>query len=946
VAATQQFIDGTESFPSGVDSGIAPVLLKRSQCAWATNATFRGSLIRPRPAFTKIGVVAVDTTVDLTKLFQGAGYYRSDVGIGSIMAQIGGRLFQFIPDTNQGAAVYDRTPLSQASNIVVTTTKKALTTPGAVVLTNLSDTPGTVYGIGSSLVAGAKLLATSTNDISASSTFPFSFVATLHVQTNQPVSVNFVPVYFGSYNGIPIRWNIIAISGNTITLQYFDYIVPASATLNIPVGSPVQQIGAGYPTVLATTSTSFTAPATDATANVSLQQPNNLLLGQVVNFGGGNYLVSSFISGTTQYVDQTVVTVTEVPGTNYDTNPAGILQTWGWQSENYFIVNDGVSKPVIFDGVSSSRSTTPTFSGLTSAPFIIPEVGTTVSIGLGSDFTDGIGQYIEVSSYGLFPFLMQVIAIDGDQIVATNISGSSAVGDTVAANAAVQSIYNPLYTGEVTASFQMPPDNTTPISFQVSPNFTGAVGDTIVVTDGTGSFTTYTLLVTGINGSQITATLVSGLVSAKISIGFAVISQKTQPNQLPPGRMGAYVQGRNWVSNIAGTGFFVTDLVGSSSGTAQFNYRDAVLNWTQNTATFQIPGGFGRIQGIIALAALDASLGQGQLQILCDNGIFTCSASTDATTWASTTTPILAPSVLGMGGVGQNAMAIANADLLFKSGDGTLRDLEMARQDFIKWARLPISREVNRAFDGENPDLFQFISATLADNRFLIGCQPVKSPLGVYCQGIVSLDFDITSSLQGKLPSVYDGVWTGLNVLQLISGMFNGVQRTFAFVANTAAGVIELWEITKDGLFDGDGTQPITWSFELPVLFHEVKNKGSFELCSLQDGEIYISELVGKASVKSWYRPDYDECWHKWYCFDICADSQSVQPQYRSRLGIGKPPLEECDNPVGRPPNFGRFFQPRFEITGSLTFMAALFMATPEPQPKFAPVAGQNQGET
>ena len=756
MATPQQFIDGTEAFTQGVDSGIAPVLLKRSQCAWATNATFRGSFIKPRPAFLKVALALHDPTIDLTKLFQGACYYLSDEGVGYLIAQVGGRTYQFALSPQGSATVFDRTAVS--------------------------------------------------------------------------------------------------------------------------VTPPVE-------------------------------------------------------------------------GTS-DPNPAGILQSWLWQSENYVIINDGVSRPLIFDGVSTVRSDIPSFNGTLAAPFVVPAVGTTVNMVLNSPFTDEVGRYIEVSAFGIYSFLMQVVAVDGNQIVAINTSGGSSASLTVPANSSIVSIYNFNYSGSLTAGFTMSAaDGTTLNTLSVSPQFNGAAGDYIIVTDGTGPLTTYLMKVVTITGNQIIATLdpsTTGTPLAKVTTNFSVLSQKTQPQQLPVGRMGAYVQGRNWISDPSGIGFIVTDLVGSSSGTAQFNYRDAALNWSQNTATFAIPGGFGHIQGIIALAALDASLGQGPLQILCDNGLFTCSAPTDATTWVSLTTPILAPSVLGMGGVGQNAMAISNADLLFKSGDGTLRDLQMARDDFIKWGRLPISKEVARALANENPGLFPFVSAATADNRFLIGCQPAKSPIGVYCQGLVSLDFDITSSLQGKLPSVYDGVWTGLNILQLVGGMFNGMQRTFAFVANTKSNVIELWELTLDGLADGDGTQPITWSFESSVMFHELKGKGPFEFCSLQDGEIYISDLVGKATIKSWYRPDYDSCWHKWHNFEICADNlaPSGQPQYRTRIGLGKPPTEDGDNPVGRPPNFGRFFQMRFEITGSMTFMGALFMATPEPESRFARVAGEDEGES
>ena len=126
------------------------------------------------------------------------------------------------------------------------------------------------------------------------------------------------------------------------------------------------------------------------------------------------------------------------------------------------------------------------------------------------------------------------------------------------------------------------------------------------------------------------------------------------------------------------------------------------MKWSQNTTHFNIPGEAGEINCIVALNTLDASLGQGPLQILCDNDIFTCSAPTDATTWASLTTPILAESVIGFGGTGQNAAIVSNGDLLFKSSDGTIHSLKLARQDFNQWGNLPISQEMNRVVYQEN----------------------------------------------------------------------------------------------------------------------------------------------------------------------------------------------------------------------------------------------------
>lgn len=717
-----EFQDGFSTFSRGVNSGIAPNLLDSKTLSYAVNCTVRGGFVKPRPGYRKQKLTLADDSISLSKLFQGACYYLSDEGIGYLMAQVGGRTYQFAPDTFRSATVFDRT------------------------------------------------------------------------------------------------------------------------------------------------------------------NPDEV-------------------------------------------NPANIRQAWLWQAENYVFTNNGRNRTLIFDGLFSTRSDSPVFSGLTTANFTLPAVGSEVLIHLDSNYLDEVGRFIMVTPYGLFPFLMKVTSISGQDITAANMTGGSSgaeVGASVISGAKVESIINPLYAGVTTTQFNPPLPNNTAI-FSVTPPFNGSVGDVVALGDGTGGLTTYELTVTVISQGGYQLTVTNNQTSAGATIvppGYPIVSQKTEASQLPVGRMGAYVQGRSWISMPDGKSFIASDLVGSSSGTQQFTYRDAVKNWSQNTAKFPVPGGAGQINCIVALAALDASLGQGPLQVLCDNDIFTCSASTDATQWAATKTPILSESIIGWGGVGQNAAVVANSDLIVKSSDGTLHSLRLARTDFNQWGSLPISTEVTRILKGENKTLFPYVSHTLFENRALSTCQLLNSPVGNYAQGFVALDFYTTSSLQGKSPSIYDGVWKDLNVLQFVSGKFNKIDRTFAFVANTDKNEIELWEIVPDLKFDDDGTNseiPIKWSFESPMLFTNVPNKGQFDLCQLKGGEFYLSDLVGEADIKVYYRPDYSTCWHLWDKGNII--NNRPEPSYFMKAGLSEPDIKEYSDALeSTPANVACIFQVRFEATGYFIF--------------------------
>ena len=948
-----------------MNSGVEVLELAKNQYAYGVNTTCRGRFLTHRPAYRK-QILNLDAGISLAGArFQGACYYDPDLGAESIVAQIGGRLYQFVPDTIRSATVYDRTikEFFNGESFVSNTTPTNL--QYSVILQNINDTSGATYPAKTILTTDPSYItssaaAVSVNPVlvSGNTQIQYTFLLPLPVGFNAGSIAVGSQVFVGT--GIPgqIKWNVLA---NNMTVGAFPalqlrYTAPQYAsgtTITYSAGEPVFYItNPSPPANIATTSLAFTAPAPSQTVSAVISAPFPGMVGQGLLIGGFLYAVSSIPQ---PIQTSTVTTQTQSAANNslqfaYDPNPASLSTAWLWQAENYVIVNDGYSRPVFFNGVSSRRSITPTFIGTNTESFSVPQIGQVVSITLNAAFQDAIGTFINVSALNLFPFLMQVIGIDGDTITAVNINGQTAVNSIIPIGSNINSTASPTYTGVLSGNISLNvPAPGTAFNISVTPAFNGVVGDNIILTDGTGALTSYTFNVTAIagGGSSLTVTNVNAPTGTIVQVGYPLISENLTASELPVGRMGAYVQGRNWISMPDGKSFIVSDQNGDSSGTKALNFRDAVLKWSLNTAQFPIPGGAGQINCIIALNTLDASLGQGALQILCDNDIFTCSASSDSTTWAATTSPILAESIIGFGGVGQSGAVVSNGDLIFKSQDGAIHSLKLSRQDFDKWGNLPISQEVNRVIEQENLNQLSKITETIADNRSLVSCSPIDSAGGIYSQGLIAIDFDVTSSLQGKLPSVYDGIWKDGNFLQLISGKFNKVDRTFAFLWNETGNTVELWEILKDGTADDDGTstpRPIVWPFESPLVFNDVKGKGEFDLVKLDAGAVFISGLIGNATIKVWYRPDFDSCWHFWTAFSVCAENLESQiQQYRMRIGLGMPPTVDCDPTVNKFPNIGRFFQTRIEVTGSLTFMGAEFYATPKPE-TFPPPKTQSEG--
>ena len=437
--------------------------------------------------------------------------------------------------------------------------------------------------------------------------------------------------------------------------------------------------------------------------------------------------------------------------------------------------------------------------------------------------------------------------------------------------------------------------------------------------------------------------------------GRAVSWQHTATGfQLPPGRMGVYGMGRNWMSLLDGKQFVASDIVGGSSGTQAENYRDAVLNITENLylaggGNFSVPGSVGDIRAMRFTATLDASLGQGPLQIFTPTCVFSCNAPVDRLTWQDVTNPILTQSLIGSGALSQYGTVNANSDIIFRSPVG-IGSLILARRDFSTWGNTPISSEVSPRMARDSEDLLGFTSAIVFDNRLLMTTAPVLSDFGVYWRAIVPLNFDPLSSLRGKAPSVYDALtWTGLNVFQLCTGMFSNVERAFAFCLNTNDNTFELYELNKTPPVEDDNTEPvpvkliydnadtrIVWTIASAVIDFGERDPRTRRRKRLINGEFYIDSMAPNTRLdyQAWYRPDQWACWIPWFRSFECA--LEGKNQYRSRLGLGEPDPHACDESNNKPQREFYTMQVKFVFQGHCRFLGARFQCITVPEAEFA----------
>ena len=415
-------------------------------------------------------------------------------------------------------------------------------------------------------------------------------------------------------------------------------------------------------------------------------------------------------------------------------------------------------------------------------------------------------------------------------------------------------------------------------------------------------------------------------------------------DELPVGTCMAYGQGRIWVASPSGFSFMAGDLVYGSSGTAAYGYRDAVLKATENQflnegGEFGMPANSGGIRAMTFTNNLDTSLGQGPLLIHTPQLIASVQAPIDRTVWKDLQYPIQTVALTGYGALSDNATITANGDVFYRSTDG-IRSFALARRDMGMWGNTPVSAEMNRVLQYDSDWMLPYSSAVVFDNRLFMTVSPyyVRGH-GVPHRGLAVMDFDILSRMSGKEQPAWEGIWTGLTILQLVKGMFDGQERCFAWVSNGAK-QIELWEFTTNLPHDNaDGVDSrITWSLE-PKSFDF---DDPFGLKYLEFGELFIDQLQGELSCKAWFRSDAYAKWVDWHNAGWTEEAEDemtlgstpsppLVPRLQGRSKMRLPrPTYTVDDTEGKQLRAFFTIQPRFEFTGKGRLRQARLAARPD----------------
>lgn len=416
----------------------------------------------------------------------------------------------------------------------------------------------------------------------------------------------------------------------------------------------------------------------------------------------------------------------------------------------------------------------------------------------------------------------------------------------------------------------------------------------------------------------------NNLNAAIIWNGASVRRANSLDYEVPTGGPMAYYMGRLWVAKDRN--YWASDLVGSSSGTAAYNRKDAVLKFSENTylaggGSFTVPMQNGAITAMHPIANLNTALGHTDMAVFSPGGICLVTVPTDRLQWQSMEIPLQRIVQPDNGSLCE--VTSVNGDIWYRSQDG-LRSLMMAVRNYGDWANVPASGEMTPIFAEDSEHMLKYASSALFDNRLIHTVAPFNTARGVAHKGVAVLDFDLVSRMRSKLPPAWEGIWTGLQILQLVPAIVNGVRRLFTFVCSSD-NRIEVWEFSKNARTDNGDS--IAWQFDPRRM--DFKAPETFK--RLESADIWVDDIQSSVTFLVKYRSDRNPEWQTWHTWSECANGcmasgecntvenptalNMPQPQYRANMQLPQPP-DDCDTLTGKPFRTGYEFQPRIIITG------------------------------
>jgi hypothetical protein len=423
-----------------------------------------------------------------------------------------------------------------------------------------------------------------------------------------------------------------------------------------------------------------------------------------------------------------------------------------------------------------------------------------------------------------------------------------------------------------------------------------------------------------IQNGQDKAIIVEALTSRRADPDKTIIvsSVEVPAPEVPTGTVMGFGLNRLVLASVDRTTFKIGDIAGGSTTVLTFS----ATQYLNEAPEFQMPRQLGRIVAITFLAQADTANGIGSCLVIGERGILAMDLTVPRTDWLDTDISRIV--LLDTGGVGSSALTQVNGDLFFRSKQGGIRSLRMARAEMAGWGKTPISREVSNYLDYDTPRLLSYCQMARFDNRLFCTVVPTVADGHPNHLGMLILNFDLVSSLAGKVAPAWEGLWTGITPTVFATGLFDGEER-FLTLCHDQDGINRLYEIRKEDTFDIE-TQPI------PSVIHTraMSFDSPFSRKELIGADIWLTNILGETRVVVKWRPNGYPEWTDWASFTVCAGQGSgcatgdcqvlaLTPRAVQRIILPRPPKSCAADGSNSELAFGYAFEFRIEWEGRAT---------------------------
>jgi hypothetical protein len=331
----------------------------------------------------------------------------------------------------------------------------------------------------------------------------------------------------------------------------------------------------------------------------------------------------------------------------------------------------------------------------------------------------------------------------------------------------------------------------------------------------------------------------------------------------------------------------------------------------------------GPIAGGISIPKSATANFQGEYLILCENGAVALNLTGAREDWLTGDT--YSTVLKGRGAIASSAIHEANSDIWFLTSEGSISSYRVERSEREKaWGDTSLSREVDLYLGFTSRHHRQFCSMVLHNNRLLTSCGISVKPgelggMHRYGEGIVALDFDKGSTTNQKSGFGWDGLWTGLNVVQMTR-----LEGQCYAVSHDRDGINRVYEITDKSKEDlsVNGRKAIVSFYDTPYLFEPVEVNEPPRIRELMGARMLFSDVNGKSKVSAYYRADYFKEWNEFMRpIDVGYNPPKKEPF--DPLASYEPLAGEIQTPAPNPKcgkHKGQQFQVRVKAEGRVTF--------------------------